>query len=159
MSGSIPNAWPTIKKLIRGPTQANVLIFGARLGGAQWPTSRMGLFSAPQGSPGDLTWNLLLNKILCARGNRCDVDGLYLVRVGRRAQASAGSAAWSLLRRDRERRVLAGALVDEPPLPFGGVVGPLHHLDAPCRRFGGQVDGLALGGRQAARDNRPGLRH
>jgi hypothetical protein len=34
----------------------------------------------------------------------------------------------------RERRVLAGALVGKPLLPFGRVVRPLRHLDAPGRR-------------------------
>jgi hypothetical protein len=74
-------------------------------------------------------------------------------------RSSCGSAASGLLRRGGERRVLARVLVDKPLLPLGRVVGPLFQLDAPCRRLGGQVEGLALGGRQATRDSCPGSRH
>jgi len=79
-------------------------------------------------------------------------------RVGR-GRSSCGSAASGLLRRGGERRVLARVLVDKPLLLLGRVVGPLFQLDAPCRRLGGQVEGLALGGRQATRESCPGSRH
>jgi len=74
-------------------------------------------------------------------------------------RSSCGSAASGLLRRGGERRVLARVLVDKPLLLLGRVVGPLFQLDAPCRRLGGQVEGLALGGRQATRESCPGSRH
>jgi hypothetical protein len=62
------------------------------------------------------------------------------------------------LRRGGERRILASVLVSLPPLPLGGVVRPLCHLDAPRRWLGGQEKGFALRSREAARDCRFGVR-
>jgi hypothetical protein len=80
-------------------------------------------------------------------------------RVARRAQAAAGSAAWSLLPRRGKRRVLARAFVGEPLYPCGRVVGPFLHLDAPCRRLRTQKIGLALRWCETARNGRPRSRH
>src|SRR6516165_12696300 len=54
------------------------------------------------------------------------------------------------LRRGGQRRVLAGAGIAEPLFPFGGVVRPLLHLDAPWRRLGGQIEFVALHNGEAA---------
>src|SRR5271154_3441251 len=63
------------------------------------------------------------------------------------------------LGRGGQRRVLAVLQVAEPLLPRGGVKGPLGLFDAPCGRVGGQVEGFALGKREAARDSGLGGRH
>src|SRR5580700_8568906 len=76
--------------------------------------------------------------------------------IARRVEEDARPPA---LRRVRQGRVLAGARIGEPLFPFGRVVRPLLHLDAPRWRLGRQEEGFALGGGQAARDGGLGGRH
>jgi hypothetical protein len=65
----------------------------------------------------------------------------------------------ALITKIRERRVLTGALIGEPLFPFGAVVRPLLHLDAPCRRLRGYEEGFALRGRKAPWDGGLCSRH